>query len=95
MSSKRQKYAIRYSVEPWNKVIPAALGRSVAPGVRMTGTNYGYTDAIFLASIIKTEDGKIDSIVLMDSESGAYPSRDMLLVIKAQIEHHLECHLPK
>lgn len=83
-------YKIRYSVEPWNKPVPVAT-REVVPGIRTAKGDYGYTDVLFLASVMLDEDGEIGSVLLLESGRGS-PSRKLLEVIRDQINHHLEHH---
>lgn len=93
MAEKKEVYKIRYLIEPWGK--PAnSDGKKVLPGVIKSRDNYGYADDIFLASIIRDEKGNVTSIMLIDSVSGAYPSRDMLEMIRDQIDHYLDEHTP-
>lgn len=86
-------YKIRYLVELWNKPPQSEdVGESSIPGVRQSTTDYGYADDLFVASIVRSEDGKAESILLMDSISGSPPDKKMLELVKKQIEHYLEHH---
>lgn len=85
-----KSYAVRYSVEPWNKPVPSsAKGPRARPGITVSTNDYGYTDLLFLASIL--EDG---SVLLLSSEQRdeGRPSRALLERIRDQINHQLEHH---
>ena len=84
MSESVKKYAIRYFVEPWDKPPPSDADLVMA-GVRASPDNYGYTDSLFLASIIKNVDGSVESVLLMDSDNGPNPSEQMLRLVRDQI----------
>jgi len=85
------KYAVRYLVEQWNKPRPEG-GKKVRDGIVLSDDNHGYADAVFVASVMKTDDGEIGSILLLDSDNGHLPSRTMLEAVRDQINHHLEHH---
>lgn len=80
-----RNYKIRYSVESWNKPVE---GESVQkrPGIRVNNTDYGYTDQLFLVSIVG------ESVLMLDSLSGGPPMRETLLMVRDQIDHYLEHH---
>lgn len=87
-------YKVRYSVELWNKPVPStAVLCQAIPGVKVAEGDYGYADQVFVASIICGDDGEPLSVLLIDSESGGRPSRKMLELIRAQIDHHLKHHV--
>src|SRR5690242_17106329 len=86
-------YAVRYCHEDWNKPVPADnLYRQVRPGIRVSSTDYGYTDVLFAASVLLDEAGEYSSILLLSSEGGEKPSRKLLEAVREQIDHYLECH---
>ena len=85
-----RKYQLRYSVEEWNRPAESKLNR-VRPGISVSQDKYGYTDIIFVASILVDEDGDLD-ILLMDSTSEIPCSRKILLMVRDQIDHYLEKH---
>jgi hypothetical protein len=88
-----QSYKIRYLIEPWGKPRDVPT-REVTPGVRVAiGSNYGYTDLLFVVSVIMTDEGEVGSVLLMDSENGLNPSRKVLEMVRDQINHHLEHHV--
>jgi hypothetical protein len=80
---------VRYTVERWGR-LPAETSEQVRSGVRVSQNDAGYCDQLFLASIVR--DGAAVSVLLLDSEGGSKPSREILLLVKQQIEHHLEKH---
>lgn len=80
-----QVYKLRYKTEVWGK-IPEEIGEQAQPGIRVT-ENWGYTDHLFVASILSG-----GSILLMDSQDGISPSRDVLEAVRDAINHHLEYH---
>jgi hypothetical protein len=84
-------YKVRYSVEGWNKPMEGKIKREAMPGVSVAKGSYGYTDTLFLASIIRDDKGEIGSILLLESDRG-HPSREVLEAVRDQIEHHLETH---
>jgi hypothetical protein len=88
-------YKVRYLVEPWNKPPPENLGERVAPGIRVSNDNYGYTDVLFVGSVLLDGDGSYSSVALTSSEQTGtgMPSRKLLEAIKDQIEHMLEHHI--
>lgn len=89
-------FAIRYFIDPeWNKEPEGERQDSSIPGVTVMDTNYGYADRLFVVSIAYKDGGKSDevsSVLLLDSRDGHTPSRDVLELVKASIEHHLEHH---
>ena len=92
VSKVKEDYAIRYLVEPWGKPREHTDSISVRPGIQVQSDNYGYADDVFLASILRGEDGKISSILLLDSKGGHKPTVEILEAVKKAIEHHLEHH---
>ncbi len=87
------RYKIRYLVESWNKP-PAGEDRGgpkVRSNVTVSRSDHGYTDDIFLASIVRDENGDVESVLLLDSD-GPNPSREILELVKRQNEHHLANH---
>ncbi len=89
-----RSFAIRYKVEPWGKPVEEPVER-VLPGIQVTESDYGYADAVFVASIIRDKNGNPISVLLMDSDDGPSPSRKMLSQIRAAIDHYLQEHCPK
>lgn len=90
MSDKRN-YRIRYRVEEWNKPIVGPV-KSIAPGLSVA-SDYGYADKLLVASILVLKNGS-HSVALFDSESRCgKPSKELLTMIRQQIDHHLEHHL--
>jgi hypothetical protein len=93
---KNTIYLVRYFIEKWNKPIEEkGPVENVAPGIKIVSPSYGYVDQLFVASIMKDEDGEIESILLLDSEAGKAPSRTTLLAVKEAIEHQLKYHCEK
>jgi hypothetical protein len=93
----KDKYPIRYLVEPWNKPIDPdnKQRKSVIPGVTVSTNNYGYTDQILIMSVIVGEDGE-ESVLILDSESkGNIPTRRMLEICIQQCQHILDHHNPE
>lgn len=82
-------YKVRYLVEPWSAPRTEEVVE-VMPGIQVSKSNYGYTDRLFLASIIDEGDGL--DVMFLDTEDGPYPSREILELIKDRIDHYLECH---
>lgn len=93
--SEPHSYKVRYSVEPWDRPRPAD-GEFVrmANGVTASPNNFGYTDVLFLASILLKEDGEIGSILLLDSSAkgGLGCNPKVLRAVRDMIDHHLEHH---
>lgn len=88
---KSRTYGVRYCVEPWNKP-PGCLSRERPfPGVRVSDDNHGYADALLVASILRDEEG-IASILLLATEGGPNPPRELLEAVRNAITHHLEHH---
>ena len=83
-------YPFRYLVEPWNKAAPS-VGKRWRPGINITDDHHGYTDRLFVVSIMNEGDPE-ESILLLDSTDGPNPSRELLEKIKAAIEHHIREH---
>jgi hypothetical protein len=87
------KYSIRYLVQPWNKTIPQrdGAGKQVRPNVTVSNTDYGYTDRLFIISILDegTED---ESLLLLDSKDGPDMTREYLEKLRDAITHHIETH---
>ena len=88
-----QKFKVRYMVEPWGKPKEGTF-RRVHPNIQVSEDKYGYTDILFVGSIILDEKGKISSILLMDSETGSQVSREVLEAILYQVDHQLRKHAP-
>ncbi len=86
-----QRFKIRYKFERGDFAKPS--GTLIREGIRVSDDDNGYADEVFVASIIHpgTED---ESILLLSSEERqeGQPSREMLLKIRAQIDHYLEHH---
>jgi hypothetical protein len=87
----KHKYGVRYKVEDWNKPRPAG-GKQVQAGITVSDDDHGYADAVFVASIVRKPNGETESVLLLDSDSGGLPTREMLLLIREAIDHQLECH---
>lgn len=87
-------YKVRYYVEQWGKEPAEETTKTGVPGVRVAGPNFGYTDILFVASIIQDDDGNLASILLLDSDSKVLPgpSRKVLEAVRDQINHQLEHH---
>ena len=82
-----RNYAIRYSIEPWNKPVPlVAFGQKIRNGITVSTDNHGYADRLFIISEVDC------TYLLLDSEEGANLSRERLLSIKEAIDHYLEHH---
>lgn len=90
----KTSYDIRYLVERWGKPTHAPTVPA-EPGVRRVtdGSAWGYTDALFAASILKDADGNDVNIILMDSDSGL-PTRERCQSVLDHIKHYMEAHLP-
>lgn len=86
-------YAVRYSVSPWRKSVPIENeGRKVGiPNVTVSDDQYGYTDTLFAASILRGGNGEVESIFLVDTDT-SIPTREMLLMVRDAIDHQLEFH---
>lgn len=88
-----RSYRIRYHVEPeWNGPPAIECKQTEIAGIRVSPDNFGYADSLFVASILKDHHGTVSSVLLMDSETGAHPSREILEIVKREIEHYLEQH---
>lgn len=84
MKTNEKKYALRYSVEPWGKTVPeTTAGTLVAEGVMVSDDDYGYTDSLLLASIVKDEKGNA-SILILDNEAGE-PTLETLCLLRRHI----------
>lgn len=90
MSDPNRVYGVRYYVEHWGKP-REGVGKKVVDGISVSVNNHGYTDELFLASILNKKDGG-KSVLLMDSVNGIEPSREMLELVRDHISHHLEHH---
>lgn len=92
----KRTYAIRYLVDGWNKPVPAkdANGEHVCDGVRISNSNYGYTDTLLVCSVIRDDvTNEIVSIFFADSDSMVgKPSRELMTAIRDEINHYLEHH---
>ena len=85
-------YKIRYSVKPWGKP-PIEQTRRVANGVRITASPFGYTDRLFLMSIINDKNGKIESVLMLDSETGPNLTPEIIELVRRQLDHYEKEHL--
>jgi hypothetical protein len=89
-------YAIRYRVEDWNKPRENVEEKPIRPGIIVSKDDYGYTDRLFLASIIYGDgEDREPSVMLLDSVDGPTPSKEILELIKGTIEHYLKHHVKK
>lgn len=99
MTKKDEKdrvYKIRYLAEPWNKPIPPG-GAEDEPAIVegeesiiSSTDNYGYTDTLFVASILEDKKGNISSVAIFDSNNCQYPSVEVLEAVKKAIDFRLE-----
>lgn len=66
-------YRVRYFVEEWNKPVPQEdMGGKISEGIRMSKSNYGYTDTLLLVSIVENEGAA--SVMLLDTSTRGQPS---------------------
>ena len=88
-----KKYATRYFVEDWNKEVPQDSGQiMVMPGVIKSADDFGYTDQLVIVSILKHEDGSIESMLALDSESGGPLSKSLTQELLDYLQHYLKEH---
>jgi len=87
----KRRYKLRYRIEPWDGPPEGPTKNTVVPGVKVA-EDYGYTDRLFLASIILDADGNAASVLLLDSVDKTSPGREVLELVRDQINHHLEHH---
>lgn len=95
MKTKPRKYKIRYLVEDWNKPpdwVDVAATRASIPGVKVSNTDYGYTDRLVVASVIEHPDGTPASVLLCDSKTGGPPDREILEALLKQVQHQIQHH---
>ena len=87
-------YKIRYSVESWGKpsIEPS---RRVVRGLRITKSRFGYTDRLFLMSILNDENGNVESAVMLDSETGPRLTPKIIELVQRQLDHYEKEHLFK
>lgn len=88
------KYGVRYSVGEWGKEIPKE-GRegftTGGAGVINSNNEYGYTDMLFWASFLFSDDEKEMSIAMGCTQDPTYkPSRDVLMIMKNMIDKYLQ-----
>ena len=86
-------YKIRYSVERWGKP-PVDKGTLVRPGLRVSKT-YGYTDVLFLVSILRDKDGNPESVVMTDTETGPALTQEIIDLVRSNLDHYEKEHLFK
>lgn len=84
----RRAYRYRYLVEPGEWIAPEG-GLKVRSNVTVTSDNYGYTDDLILVSILDTEDGGKNLLMLSTQDQGP-PSRKTLLELQTLIAASLE-----
>lgn len=90
-----KRYKVKYKVQVGDFTAPRG-GAKAGDGVRVSKDDHGYTDELFLASVVYDKDGS-SSILLLSTESGGRPSLSMLRKIKHVIEAELsdrEHHSP-
>jgi|SRR3990167_2288413 len=90
----KRTYKIRYSVERWGKSLMEPSER-IAKGVRITKSNYGYADALFVMSILHDEKGAVESTLMVDTETGPNLSQAMIDLVRSQLDHYEKDHLGK
>ena len=83
-------YKVRYMFEH-GEFSPQSGSDRIMPGMRVSHDEYGYTDRFLVASIIACTDGTW-SVALVSPEGGLCPSREILELVRDQIDHHLEHH---
>ena len=89
-------YETRYSVEPWGKPVPPHIKtEKVAEGIRVVDGKYGYTDWLFLVSVLHDGNGDIESVLMFDSESGPNLSQKTIDLVRSQLDHYEKEHLGK
>lgn len=84
------RYKIRYLIEAWDKPAPLDSSKPVMPGVRVSGNDYGYTDDLFVVSIVDL--GERESFLILSSSEGGPPGREMVEKIIDCLQHYLEEH---
>lgn len=72
MDSK--KYRVRYSVEIGEHEAPSG-GTVIANGIRISDTDYGYADDLFVVSLVDQGDGKVTLLAMREA-------------INHHLEHH-------
>ena len=99
-----RKYQIRYSVEgaensPDGKGFERDSATRISDGLSVSHTDYGYSDDLFVASVLRDDAGEIDSVLLLGTDRGTPTgpkiSRELLMAVKEQIDHYIEHHLEK
>ena len=91
----KERYNYRYQIEKWGKAVIDELREDRLPtgDIQVRG-NHGYADELFIASILTNDEGQIVSVLLLDTVSGATPTREMLTMIRDQCNHQLQHHNP-
>jgi hypothetical protein len=91
MAKKTYRYRLRYSVEGGKFVPPADRTPIIEGRLSRSPDKYGYTDTLFVASIVN------GSVLLVAQEEGidgvSAPSPGILRMVRDQINHYLETHL--
>ena len=92
---KPKTYRTRYLIEEWNKPPDVSPTPTPVSGVSVSSNDFGYTDDLFFASILRKENGEIGSILLLSSEGNEHgkPSKEMLLAVRDMIDHQLQHHM--
>ena len=89
----QRNYKVRYLVEPWNRPPENLSDRRPMPGVVVSANNYGYTDTILVVSILRDKQGTPTSVLMLDSDSGGRPNRELLELVRQHIDHYLSNHV--
>lgn len=88
---KQKSFKIRYSVKPWGKP-PREPSKRVVKGIRVTKSSFGYTDRLFLVSMIY-EENRLDSILMADTETGLNLTQSIIDIVREALDHYQEKHL--
>jgi hypothetical protein len=78
------KYKLRYRIEPWDGP-PEEPSERVSNHVRRT-QNWGYTDNLFIASILDEGPDENGSVLLLEARRQGPPSKEILLLIRSAID---------
>lgn len=95
--SEEHNYRLRYRVDPWGKPLEG-IPKQIIPGITVMSNNgnWGYTDDLLMVSVVRLEDGSIESLLLLTSEEAArdalHPTPELLKEVRDYIDHWLERH---
>lgn len=91
-------YRRRYCIEDWDKPIPIptlVTRQRKTHNVSAVEGNWGYTDDVIIVSVLRDENGEVESVGFFDSVSlCGRPPRELMEKLRDQVIHYLEHHCP-